>query len=744
MAETYKRLKKSNSDYQTLFNNAPISLVEIDWSDVKEFIDKLRFSGVDDFDHHFETHIEDITHCISLIKIITVNDAALDLFKANDIEGFKRGVGKMFTEDSFGPFKNQLVAFANGELSYEDKNEGIDLEGNHQAAKITAIVLETNNKPWSRVLYSVEDITWKKEFQRFKEENERKYEQLLQTADEGIGISDLSSRFTYVNKKFTEITGYSSDEMIGMSIFKLFDEDKEDEIKEHIKRRFSGISERYEIEGVRKDGTKGWVLLSASPIYDEAGQITGSLGMVTEITGRKMAEQALKEKEEKLLESEQLYRMLSENSENVIAIVNKKLDITFLNDRGSKRLGKSVAEIIGMNACELYDKKTFSKVKRNFEKAFRSGREVVYTIKIDVKEVKRWVEVRIVPIENNDGKITSCIATSYDITDLREEKFFSESLNEINDLLNSSLNFKKIFKNVLPRATEILGTESSAFFERGNNAWILRYHRQGDSSKLPVGQSFTDKELPIASIAAKTKLAFSVEDASQGEQFRREAMEKMGIRSALMIPLTRSDKVIGVVCFCNHTKTQQFTERQLDFSNKFAASLSLSFENARLYKKEREENKLSLALNEINSAIHLHNDLDKVLDEIIEKVGNAFGCDVCALNMRTGDHWVVKNIFGMPREIVGSSFSDDEARTAVLTHETKKTVVVNDALNDDRINVDVANKYGIRSCITAPIFMGDSMIGVIDCLNRSATYTFSKTQIDYLNKIAASISFALN
>ena len=55
----------------------------------------------------------------------------------------------------------------------------------------------------------------------------------------------------------------------------------------------------------------------------------------------------------------------------------------------------------------------------------------------------------------------------------------------------------------------------------------------------------------------------------------------------------------------------------------------------------------------------------------------------------------------------------------------------------------MVKKYGIRSFVTAPLFMGDSMIGVMEFLKNSNTHTFDETQIDYLNKIAASVSFAL-
>ncbi len=743
MTEVEKMSREESKGYNALFYNAPISFFEIDSSDVKEFIEELRRDGVNDLENHFNDNTLDIIKCVSLMRITKVNQAALDLFKAKDQNEIQQGFSKIFTEDSLLPLKNQLVALANNYQIFEYENNCVDLEGTHLTVNIKVAIVDTDGKPWSRILCFVENVTWKKELKIARVDSNKKYEQLLQTADEGICIAGADDRFTYVNKKFTEITGYDDKEMIGMSIFDLFEKDKEEEIKEHLSRRFAGISEKYEIEGLKKDGTKNWVLISASPIHDEAGQIVGTLGMVTDINERKRVEKELKEKEKSLAESEQLYRMLAESSSDIIGIADKKMNFKYMNKSGCELLNIDFDNLIGMNMEDFYDKKTISVVRRSFNKAIKSRKEVKYSLRIDATGKKRWVDVCIIPIVGTKEKIDSLLITSHDITKLTDEKIYSNTLNEINAFINSSFDIKEIFKKVNPKVADILETESVAMFERVQNEWELKFHRLGDSSKLPVGHRFSDKELPIASIAARTNAAYAVEDAWEGEPLRREAMKRLGVRSALMIPLTRGAKVFGVICFCNHSKTQIFTDKQLDFSNKLSSSLSLTFENARLYEKEKNEKKLSITLNEINSAIHKGQDIEKTFDIVLQKSCEAFGCFLCALVMREGDQWVIKNICGLTKEMVGTKLSDNEARTAVIAEKTKQAVIVEDALTDDRVSIDMVKKYGIRSFVTAPLFMGDSMIGVLEFV-KTDTHKFSETQIDYLNKIAASVSFALS
>ena len=58
-----------------LFEESPISLWEKDISEIKQFIDNLKFSGVDDFRAYFKRHPEAINRLLSTVKIININNS---------------------------------------------------------------------------------------------------------------------------------------------------------------------------------------------------------------------------------------------------------------------------------------------------------------------------------------------------------------------------------------------------------------------------------------------------------------------------------------------------------------------------------------------------------------------------------------------------------------------------------------------------------------------------------------------
>ncbi len=92
--------------------------------------------------------------------------------------------------------------------------------------------------------------------------------------------------------------GYSQEEMIGRFVWDFADEESKAILKLNLEKRRQGIDEIYELRLRRKDGLALWVLISARPSFNEDSKFTGSLGMLTDITERKQAEEALRQREQ--------------------------------------------------------------------------------------------------------------------------------------------------------------------------------------------------------------------------------------------------------------------------------------------------------------------------------------------------------------------------------------------------------------------------------------------------------------
>ncbi len=143
------------------------------------------------------------------------------------------------------------------------------------------------------------------------EKSEIKYRSIIENMQLGLLEVDLNNTIIKVYPQFNEMTGYSGDELIGLSAPEVLGVEEEAEIhQEQIATRNQGTTGVYEIRIRKKNGELIWVLISGAPFYDEHGKVAGSIGIHYDITDRKQLEQELiqaKSKAESAQEAEKLF-----------------------------------------------------------------------------------------------------------------------------------------------------------------------------------------------------------------------------------------------------------------------------------------------------------------------------------------------------------------------------------------------------------------------------------------------------
>jgi len=148
-----------------------------------------------------------------------------------------------------------------------------------------------------QVLYhegASQDITERKRAEEALRDSEAKYRRIVDTANEGIWSVDGNFITTFVNRRMAWMLGYDESEMIGRPVhWFMFEEDRAD-LRERMRDRRTGISDRYERRYRHKDGRSLWFILSVSPLVDDKdGSFKGSFAMVTDISDRKHMEEEL-------------------------------------------------------------------------------------------------------------------------------------------------------------------------------------------------------------------------------------------------------------------------------------------------------------------------------------------------------------------------------------------------------------------------------------------------------------------
>jgi two-component system cell cycle sensor histidine kinase/response regulator CckA len=184
-----------------------------------------------------------------------------------------------------------------------------------------------------------------------------------------VVITDLTGKIDYVNRRFTEVTGWTAEEAIGQSSSLwqsgLTPAPVYQAMWQAIK---SGQVWQGEIQNRRKDGELYWDWVTISPLRDDAGTITNFLATQENITARRRALQALEE-------SEQRFRAIIEASFDGIYVaeggilqeVNRGLVEMFGYDSEEEVVGRSLTEFVAEESLEVVRQRMTSGMEGAYE-----------------------------------------------------------------------------------------------------------------------------------------------------------------------------------------------------------------------------------------------------------------------------------------------------------------------------------------------------------------------------------------
>jgi len=222
---------------------------------------------------------------------------------------------------------------------YEKNQEEIRLKDGRIIERYSSPMLGRNEKLYGRVWY-FRDITNRKQAEAALQTSEAKYRQLVNLAQEGIWAIDPDGITTFVNPKMADILGYTAEEMQGAHLFSFMDDGAKAIAAEKMECRRQGITEEHEFEFITKGGNRISAYLATAPITDEQGVYKGALAVVSDITDRKQADDALRV-------SEQRYRDVVEDQTEFICRFLPDGRLTFINEAYCNYFRLNQKEIIG-------------------------------------------------------------------------------------------------------------------------------------------------------------------------------------------------------------------------------------------------------------------------------------------------------------------------------------------------------------------------------------------------------------
>lgn len=262
------------------------------------------------------------------------------------------------------------------------------------------------------VSYAIE----RKKIENALRESEKKYKNIVDTILEGLWTTDTKGKTTYVNRQLAKMLGYSPEEILNQPFFNFVDESLRNDAKKLFDRRRKGIKDRYDFRFVKKDSSIIWVIVSASPIFDENGKFVGALGLLTDITKRKLMEQSLEK-------SVQVWDSTFNAIADTVCIVDQDGKITNCNAASQTLFKKACKDIIGKNCFDVLTCPPDRLKDCPIIKSKKTKIRETLTVKVNDK----WYHSSLDPIINKTGNIVGGV---HIISDITKYKLAQEALIE--------------------------------------------------------------------------------------------------------------------------------------------------------------------------------------------------------------------------------------------------------------------------------------------------------------------------
>jgi PAS domain S-box-containing protein len=257
------------------------------------------------------------------------------------------------------------------------------------------------------------------------EDSERKYQTLIELAEEGIWTFDADGNTTFVNHKMGEILGYSGDEMLGKSIISCTAANDRAYLEEKLARIKTGSNEYFDLVFLKKDDTPAYTRLSASPHMGEKGKFIYGLFVVSDLT-------ALKKADDALVESELHYRMIIETSPNGILVLDLEGIIQLGNIQGATMLGyTTTSELAGKNFFDYVTPNDLKNSREHLKKTLEKGFSKYYECRLISKDSQAFcAEVSVSTIPDHTGRPSGFVCVLSDVTEQRKADYLVRKSEE--------------------------------------------------------------------------------------------------------------------------------------------------------------------------------------------------------------------------------------------------------------------------------------------------------------------------
>ena len=326
---------------------------------------------------------------------------------------------------------------------------------------------KSTHKVFEQRVLELEQVDFKRnQAEHALRESESLVSSIFRAAPTGIGV--VSNRILLaVNDRVCDMIGYSREEMIGQSARMLYPSNAHFETvgTEKYRQILQYGTGTVETQWRCKDGRIIDILMSSAPINptDLAAGVTFT---ALDITERKKAEEALRDSEKK-------YRLIAENTADLISILDMNLHFTYVSPASMRMRGFTVEEAMAQNLEQVLTPESMRIALSAFEEEMiveaSGSADPDRTLTLELEAYKKdsstvWMEVSLSFLRDKDHKPDAILIVSRDITDRKQAKDELRETDALQRILLDNLPAGVIIVDPVTRVIERANEHVAALF----------------------------------------------------------------------------------------------------------------------------------------------------------------------------------------------------------------------------------------------------------------------------------------
>jgi PAS domain S-box-containing protein len=327
-----------------------------------------------------------------------------------------------------------------------------------------------------------------------------------------------------------------------------------------------------------------------------------------------------------------------------------------------------------------------------------------------------------------------------------------EVVLDIAKALGSTHELASVLKDIARRTAQVMGAErcSISLFKEGGILSVVSEFAGGHVGPARPGklEGLAGKDIgeaPALRLVIERRSPVTIDDVATSDLAPDSWRRVLKMKSVLLIPLLRSDEVIGILSLDTVTARRRFADRDIRLATTIASHLTLAIDNVEFFRRADEERRRLEVLYDISRRLAAVHDTDQILTLIVNEAERLLGVEAAGIRLLEGEDLVVRArtesaaaIMSRPRLKVGESLTGQVVAQG-------RPITVEDLVTDTRY--DPAHKrgalaLGFHGFLGVPLQVQGTVIGALNIYSRGRR-RFTPDEISLLSACADQAAIAI-